>query len=288
MSTFKPTQFNTEINVTKKHPLKEVSWLIGSVIAIITATYLFFNALIILLIPYVSIETENDIWAILHFTSIIESEQSEKKHAQKQEYLQTLLDSLPSNVKPKGYDFKIHVVDEGGEINAFALPGGHIVITTELLNNIHNENALTYIIAHELGHFAHRHHLKSMGLFAGTTLISVVLLGSPDTASSFISSFISMASLANSRSDEIESDIWAIEAIHKHYGHVGGAFDLFKVTENARLIGIPEIFSTHPLDQKRIDYMSKKIKDKNYTTKALKKLPWTNETKQDTQKLINE
>lgn len=279
MSTFKPTEFDTEINVTNKHPLKEVSWLIGTIIAMIVGAYLVFSVLIVLLVPYVSIEAENKIWTALHFSSLIEDTENNKEYDKKQKYLQELLDSFPDDIKPAGYDFKIHIIDEGEQMNAFALPGGHIAITTELLDNIHSENVLSYIIGHELGHFEHRHHLKSLGLFAGTTLISITLLGSPDAASSFISGFISMASLANSRSDEIDSDEWAVKTLYKHYGHVGGANDFFKIIGDVDYLEIPEILSTHPLDEKRIVNMSKIIKDQNYKDGKLKPLPWKNKDK---------
>lgn len=272
MSTFKPTEFNTGINVTTTHPLKEVSWLLGSILAIIIGVYLFLVLLLFIMVPRISIETELKIWDKLHFSALFEEETS-KKNIKRQKYIQTLVDTLPTEAKPEGYDFKIHVVDDK-EINAYALPGGNIGITTGLLDNIGNENALIYVIGHELGHFEGRHHLKSLGLVAGTTLMSLVLVGASDSAQSFISSFISFTDLANSRQAEHSADEWALKTLNLHYGHVGGASDFFILADSTSLINIPEMLSTHPSDENRINNIKTIIKDKRYIEKQTKQLPW--------------
>ena len=45
-------------------------------------------------------------------------------------------------------------------MNAVALPGGNIVVFAGLLKEIKSENELAMILGHELGHFAHRDHLR--------------------------------------------------------------------------------------------------------------------------------
>ena len=56
--------------------------------------------------------------------------------------------------------YKFHVI-ESREINGFALPGGHIYITTGLLK-IANDTELASVLAHEVGHIAARHSLKTL------------------------------------------------------------------------------------------------------------------------------
>ncbi|MFM7469012.1 MAG: M48 family metallopeptidase [Vampirovibrionales bacterium] len=52
--------------------------------------------------------------------------------------------------------------------NAFAVPGGQMIVTTGLLRlaktlKHQHHDALGFIVAHELGHFRHRDHLKGLG-----------------------------------------------------------------------------------------------------------------------------
>ena len=47
------------------------------------------------------------------------------------------------------------------EPNAFALPGGHIYVSRGMLVLLNTEDELANVLAHEIGHIAARHHLKS-------------------------------------------------------------------------------------------------------------------------------
>jgi len=59
-----------------------------------------------------------------------------------------------------GLIYKFHVV-ESREINGFSIPGGHIYITTGLLK-VANDNELSSVLAHEVGHIVARHSLKAL------------------------------------------------------------------------------------------------------------------------------
>ncbi len=78
-----------------------------------------------------------------------------------QNYIKSLgkriLDKWP--IKLIGYKYKFQVVDNE-EPNAFALPGGHIMVTSALLKAVENEAELEGIIAHEIAHVERRHTLR--------------------------------------------------------------------------------------------------------------------------------
>ena len=56
--------------------------------------------------------------------------------------------------------YKFHVI-ESREINGLSLPGGHIYITTGLLK-LASDSELASVLAHEVGHIAARHSLKTL------------------------------------------------------------------------------------------------------------------------------
>ena len=56
--------------------------------------------------------------------------------------------------------YKFHVI-QSREINGFSLPGGHIYVTTAVLQ-LANENELASVLAHEVGHIVARHSLKTL------------------------------------------------------------------------------------------------------------------------------
>jgi predicted Zn-dependent protease len=58
-----------------------------------------------------------------------------------------------------GYHFQLL---ESDEINAFAAPGGLILITTGMLDLCHSEDELAAVLAHEIGHVAAKHGLRAI------------------------------------------------------------------------------------------------------------------------------
>ena len=62
-------------------------------------------------------------------------------------------------------------------INAFAAPGGTILVTRGMLNHVSNEAELACVLGHEIGHVTRRHHIavleKSLLVAAGASALSV-------------------------------------------------------------------------------------------------------------------
>ena len=66
-------------------------------------------------------------------------------------------------------------VIESTSINAFAAPGGYVLITRGLYEILDNESQLAGVLGHEIGHIVKRHHItvmqKSAAVSAGARLI---------------------------------------------------------------------------------------------------------------------
>jgi Zn-dependent protease with chaperone function len=60
------------------------------------------------------------------------------------------------------FSYKVSVHDQA-TVNAVALPGGNIIVFKGLLTELKSENEVAMILAHELGHYAHRDHLHGIG-----------------------------------------------------------------------------------------------------------------------------
>ncbi|MDH3386311.1 MAG: M48 family metalloprotease [Gammaproteobacteria bacterium] len=57
--------------------------------------------------------------------------------------------------------WRFGVIDSQG-INAFAAPGGYVVVTLGLFNLLDNEAQLAGVLAHEIAHVVRKHHLKAL------------------------------------------------------------------------------------------------------------------------------
>lgn len=85
--------------------------------------------------------------------------------------VQPLLAAIPE--KDRRYPFKVHLSPDA-EPNAFALPGGNIVINLGLLELADNPEQVAGVLAHEIAHVTHRHTIRS---FINTLGLYVVLQG---------------------------------------------------------------------------------------------------------------
>ena len=56
------------------------------------------------------------------------------------------------------------MVIQSDDINAFAVPGGYVFITTGALNQVKDESELAGILAHEIAHIEKRHYVKQVGI----------------------------------------------------------------------------------------------------------------------------
>jgi Zn-dependent protease with chaperone function len=97
--------------------------------------------------------------------------------------------------------------------NAFALPGGQIVITDELVNMLDDvPDAVLGILAHELGHVEHRHGLDLMVRASLVSAMVGVVIGD---ASGFLATVpATLATQAYSRDAERQSDAQAAHMLH--------------------------------------------------------------------------
>ena len=68
---------------------------------------------------------------------------------------------VASQSKRKDLPWRFGVIDSPG-INAFAAPGGYIVITLGLFSLLENEAQLAGVLGHEISHVVKKHHLKAL------------------------------------------------------------------------------------------------------------------------------
>ena len=111
---------------------------------------------------------------------------SAREQQQWRERFAAMVASQPAEATP----YELHFRDAGQTFgpNAFALPGGHIVITDELLRLLGDEpDAVLGVLAHELGHVREQHGLRLtmraslMGGLLGVAIgdFSSLLAGAP-------------------------------------------------------------------------------------------------------------
>lgn len=141
------------------------------------------------------------------------------------------------------------------EPNAFALPGGAILITSGLLPTVSSENGLVFVLGHEIGHFINRDHARGIGRRLTFRLVAALLgfgeLQGLDVINDLLEN-------SYSRRQELEADRFALDLIKKIYGHTGGVQEFFvaiEKTEGAVYKSFGKFLSTHPRADERIRFI---------------------------------
>lgn len=249
------------VNVSKTHPLAELFWLLGGLILVTAALFVLLGYSADWAASKAPISVEN--WlgeqALAHFPA-------EENPALKQR-LQFLLDQLPATSPLRQYNFRVFL-SASNEVNAVALPGGNIVVFSGLLKQIESENELAMILAHELGHFAHRDHLRGLGRGLGLSVASALFLGQDNAATSLISNTLLTFQLRYSQAQESAADRFGLELLNRRYGHAGGSTDFFVRMARGAGSRLPYLLASHPHPQARIERLQALIVGQGYQLEA--------------------
>jgi Zn-dependent protease with chaperone function len=151
------------------------------------------------------------------------------------------------------------------EMNAFALPDGHIVVYSGILKKIHTSAELAGLLAHETSHLTHRHSMKILcKSLAGYMVVSLMLNDVNGIMAAIAQNANSLQNLNYSRGFEKEADISGFEMLRKEKIDPRGMITLFEILKKQETLHVPGFLSTHPVTQDRIDYLQAKIKKEPY------------------------
>ncbi|MGV3657943.1 MAG: M48 family metallopeptidase, partial [Chitinophagaceae bacterium] len=169
-----------------------------------------------------------------------------------------------------GYKWEFNLVNDKAA-NAWAMPGGKVVVYTGLLPITQNEAALANVLGHEISHaiFQHGNERMSQGLAQqlGGVALSVAVSNRPAAAQNLFMQAYGVGStvlgtLPFSRKHELEADrygmIWSAMAGYNPQE----AINLWKrMAAQSNGQRPPEFLSTHPAEQTRINQLQKHLPD---------------------------
>jgi len=164
----------------------------------------------------------------------------------------------------KGFVWEFELI-ESKEVNAFALPGGKVVVYTGLLPVTEDEDGLAVIIGHEVAHAVAGHGKERMSqsllVSLGGAGLAVAMREKPSqTRNAFLAAYGAGTSvgvlLPFSRQQEKEADRLGLifMALGGYDPRVG--VDLWRrMSAKSKGAKMPEVLSTHPSDETRIRTM---------------------------------
>jgi beta-barrel assembly-enhancing protease len=152
------------------------------------------------------------------------------------------------------------------EINAFALPGGHIFIYSGLLTKINKSEELVALLGHEITHVTERHALKSMFRKAAAGMLIMAVIGDVASLSSWIiSEANTFTELNYSRDLETEADVKGLALMEQSQVNPSGMVSLLEIlkNENTNQPSLMKYLSTHPDIEMRLQKARISLKAEN-------------------------
>jgi predicted Zn-dependent protease len=153
------------------------------------------------------------------------------------------------------YQFKFHVADDKS-VNAYAMPGGFIVVHSGLLALADNADEVAGVLAHEISHVEKRHSLRAMAQSAGLYATVAILFGD---LGRIASAGAELLSLKFSRDHEREADSNGLGLLVKG-GLQPAAMASFFRKMAAQGGGVPAFLSTHPASEERFAAIDAAVK----------------------------
>lgn len=165
-----------------------------------------------------------------------------------------------------GYQWEFNLINDKA-VNAWAMPGGKVVVYTGLLPVTQNEAALAVVMGHEISHaiFQHGNERMSQGLAQqlGGAALSVALSNQPAATQNLFNQAYGIGTnvgvlLPFSRKQELEADhyglIWAAMAGYNPREAIPLWQRMEKMSNGQKP---PEFLSTHPAEGRRIDELNR-------------------------------
>ncbi|WP_425101680.1 M48 family metallopeptidase [Tropicibacter sp. S64] len=187
--------------------------------------------------------------------------------------LQTMANRLTEG-QPMHYSLDIRVFDHP-TLNAFAAPGGQIVILRGLLDAASHPDQVAGVLAHEIGHVEHRDVTRNALRTAGSAGLLSMLLG--DVSGGALIALVGdhVMNASYTRDAEAEADGYGLAMLDAAQVDAGGLASFFDiVTERAHGLEVPELFASHPATPGRADRARALAERQAGTTPVLTSAEW--------------
>ncbi|HYO53871.1 M48 family metallopeptidase [Archangium sp.] len=180
---------------------------------------------------------------------------------------QRLVDQTPKKERP--FPFQFTVIEAPDDVNAFALPGGHIFVYSGLIRAADNEAELASVLGHEIAHVTSGHARQQLASLVGLGTLQQLLLGNnPNLVAQVGSAIVAQGYLAAyTRGMESEADKRGLQYLDTAgYDPAAMArfFDKLGNMEGSRPNFVSTFFATHPNPGDRAREVSSLIQSRGY------------------------
>lgn len=154
-------------------------------------------------------------------------------------------------------------VNSSDHINAFAAPGGYVIVTKGMMMQLRNEAELAGVLGHEISHVTRKHHLNALRKSALVNLLGEGVSAATDSKHAELVKQLAgptkeLYARGLDKSDEFEADrigvVLAARAGYDPYGLPAVLTTLATADPKDNFLSL--LYKTHPLPQVRLDKLA--------------------------------
>jgi predicted Zn-dependent protease len=181
--------------------------------------------------------------------------------------MDTLVSRICSaNAIPREH-IKLHVF-RADVVNAFAMPGGHLVVNSALIEDCKNPEQLCGVLAHEIAHIELRHVMKKLVREVGMSVLVNMTTGGGDGGQ--VGEVVgALSSKAFDRDMEREADMKGLDYLMNAHIDPHPFADFLYLTGDGESEEAFEWLSTHPSSKERMEYVLEEIGKRQFEVKPV-------------------
>ena len=170
------------------------------------------------------------------------------------EMMHRLTEQIPNNP----YKFDVTVV-KSDVVNAFALPGGYVVVFTGLMKKAESGEEVAGVLSHELNHVLQRHGLERIVKSLGLLTVAAIVLGNQQGLVGMMKQLgVELLTLKFGREQETEADLTGLQLLQRAKIDPSGMIRFFeRLSEKDE--GRIEWLSTHPMSTARAERLKAEL-----------------------------
>ena len=161
-------------------------------------------------------------------------------------------------IQDNPYKFEVTVV-KSDVINAFALPGGYVVVFTGLMKKAESGEEVAGVLSHELNHVLQRHGLERIVKSLGLMTVAAIVFGNQQGLVGMMKQLgVELFTLKFGREQETEADLTGLQLLQRAKIDPSGMITFFeRLSEKDE--GRIEWLSTHPMSTARAERLKAEL-----------------------------
>lgn len=165
--------------------------------------------------------------------------------------LQAMLTRLTLN-RDMAYEVQLQVFDHP-MVNAFAAPGGQVVLLRGLLEEASHPDEVAGVLAHEIAHVEHRDATRQALRAAGSAGILTMIVGDFTGGAAVAVIGEHMISASYTREAEAAADLFALDMLDTAGVSARGFATFFDTIDDLKGFELPQYLATHPVTKERAE-----------------------------------